>query len=55
VDQDRQIVRLPIDVAMSLAAREWQNPEKARADLIARGVKATAVLPKTAPKPSAFE
>jgi hypothetical protein len=55
VDQDRQIVRLPIDVAVQITARDWQNPETARAALIARGVKATAPLPKTAPKPSAFE
>lgn len=55
VDQDRKIVRLPIDVAIQLAAQQWQNPAKARADLIARGEKATAPLPKVAPKPSAFE
>jgi hypothetical protein len=55
VDQDRQIVRLPIDVAIQITARDWQNPEQARAALIARGVKASAPLPKTAPKPSAFE
>lgn len=55
VDQDRKIVRLPIDLAMHITARDWQNPEQARAALIARGVKATAPLPKTPPKPSAFE
>jgi hypothetical protein len=55
VDQDRKIVRLPIDVAMQITAQEWQDPAKTRADLIARGVKATAPLPKVAPKPSAFE
>jgi hypothetical protein len=55
VDQDRHIVRLPIDTALRLAAQSWQNPEKARADLIARGEKASAPLPKVAPQPSAFE
>jgi hypothetical protein len=55
VDQDRNIVRLPVDVAIHVAAQAWQNPEKARADLIARAAKATAPLPKVAPKPSAFE
>ncbi len=55
VDKDRQIVRLPIDLAIQIAARDGQNPQKAREDLIARGVKAAAPLPKVAPKPSAFE
>ena len=55
VDQDHGVVRLPVDLAMQLTAQQWQNPEQARADLIARGVKAAAPLPKSAPKPSAFE
>lgn len=55
VDQDRQIVRLPVTLAMQMTVQLWQNPESARADLIARGVKATAPLAKTPPKPSAFE
>jgi len=52
VDQDRQIVRLPIAVAMQMVAQEG---EKVRTDLIARAAKAAAPLPKVAPKPSAFE
>ena len=55
VDKDRQIVRLPIDVAIEMTAHDWQNPSQARTALIARGEKAAAPLPKTAPKPSAFE
>ena len=55
VDQDRQIVRLPIDVAMQITVQEWQNADNGRADLIARAAKAAAPLPKVAPKPSAFE
>jgi hypothetical protein len=55
VDHDRGIVRLPIDTAMQIAAQKWQDPAEARADLIARSKKATAPLPKTAPKPSLFE
>ena len=55
IDQDHGVVRLPVDLAMQLTAQQWQNPEQARADLIARGVKAAAPLPKKAPKPSAFE
>jgi hypothetical protein len=55
VDQDRNIVRLPIDAAIRLTVQAWQNPAQARADLIARAEKAAAPLPKVAPKPSAFE
>jgi len=55
VDQDRRIVRLPIETAIRLTARNWRNPGQARADLIARGEKASAPLPKVAPQPSAFE
>jgi hypothetical protein len=55
VDQDRGIVRLPIETAMQLSAKAAQNPAAARADLITRAAKAAAPLPKTAPKPSAFE
>jgi hypothetical protein len=54
-DKDRGIVRLPIETAMQLSEKAAQNPAAARADLIARAAKAAAVLPKTAPKPSAFE
>ncbi|MEI6195156.1 MAG: hypothetical protein WCS42_12585 [Verrucomicrobiota bacterium] len=55
VDQDRGIVRLPISTALDLSEKAAQNPAAARADLITRAAKAAAVLPKTAPKPSAFE
>jgi len=54
-DEARGIVRLPIDTAIQLAAKEWQNPAAARKDLIARAEKAAAPAPKTTPKPSAFE
>jgi hypothetical protein len=55
LDAQRGIVRLPIDSAMQLAARQWQNPSAARADLNARVEKATAELPKAPEKPSVFE
>jgi hypothetical protein len=55
VDQDRGIVRLPIETALQLSEKAEQNPAAARADLIARAAKAAAPMPKTAPKPSAFE
>ena len=55
VDQDRGIVRLPIETALQLSKSAAQNPAAARGDLMARAAKAAAPLPKTAPKPSAFE
>jgi hypothetical protein len=55
IDQGKGVVRLPIADAMKLAEREWQNPAKARADLIARVEKATALPPKAPEKPSPFE
>jgi hypothetical protein len=55
VDKDRGIVRLPIETALQLSEKAAQNPAAARADLIARTSKAAAPMPKTAPKPSAFE
>ena len=55
IDQKRGIVRLPIDMAMQITEREWQNPAAARSNLIARVEKATAPAPTAPAKPSAFE
>ncbi len=55
VDQAKGVVRLPIADALKLAERQWQNPAQARADLIARVEKATALPPKAPEKPSAYE
>ncbi len=55
IDQDRNIVRLPIETAMQLAEKAAKDPAAARADLMARAEKAAAPAPKTAPKPNAFE
>lgn len=55
IDQQRGIVRLPIETAISNAAEAWQNPTQARADLMNRAEKATAPLPKAPEKPSEFE
>ena len=55
VDQDRGIVRLPIETAMQIYEQAAQNPDAARADLIARAEKAAAPLPKQPPKPNPFE
>jgi hypothetical protein len=55
IDQQRGIVRLPIEQAITNAAEAWQNPAQARADLMSRAEKAAAPLPKAPEKPSAFE
>jgi hypothetical protein len=55
IDAQRGVVRLPLEVAMKLAAQAWQDPAAARADLKARAEKAAAELPKGPEKPSAFE
>ena len=55
VDQQRGIVRLPIDVAMKMAAQEWQNPAEARTNLIAREEMATKPLPKPAAPANPFD
>lgn len=55
IDQPRGIVRLPIDIAMQMAAQEWQNPAAARTNLIAREERATAPAPVVPAKPNAFE
>ncbi|MGA2030339.1 MAG: hypothetical protein ABSG87_09740 [Verrucomicrobiota bacterium] len=55
IDEQRGIVRLPIETAIELAAQAWKNPAQARADLIARQEKAGAPVPVAPAKPSAFE
>lgn len=55
IDQQRGLVRLPIDVALQMAARDWQNPAVARTNLIAREEKATAPAPVAPARPNAFE
>jgi hypothetical protein len=59
IDQSRGLVRLPIDVAMQITGREWQNPAVARSNLILRAEKAAppaGPAPAPAPaQPSAFE
>jgi len=50
IDAQRGLVRLPIETAMQLTAKQWQNPAAALADLKARVEKATAPA-----KPVSFE
>jgi hypothetical protein len=45
IDQPRGVVRLPIAVAMQMAAQAWQNPAAARSNLIAREEQVIAPAP----------
>lgn len=55
IDENRGLVRLPIEVAMQITKREWQNPAAARSNLMARVEKATAPPPPAPAKPNPFE
>lgn len=55
IDQNKGVVRLPIETALSLTERAWQNPAQARSNLIARVEKATFVPPPPPEKPSVYE
>lgn len=56
VDQGKGIVRLPVDVAVTMVQEEWgRDPAAGRKDLIAREEKATAVPPKAPAKPNPYE
>jgi hypothetical protein len=45
-DQAKGLVRIPIERAMELVIREWQDPAAARSNLIARVEVATAPPPE---------
>ncbi len=55
IDENRGLVRLPIELAMQITEREWQNPAAARSNLMARVEKATAPAPQAPAKPNPFE
>ena len=55
VDQNRGLVRLPIELAMQITERVGQDPAAVRSNLTARVEKATAPAPAAPAKPSAFE
>jgi hypothetical protein len=52
IDQAKGVVRIPINEALGLAEKQWQDPAQARATLKARVQKAFYVPP---PPPSEFE
>jgi hypothetical protein len=54
-DQGKGLVRIPISNAMDLLVREFQDPAAARARMIERVDKATALPPPAPEKPSEFE
>ena len=53
LDPEKGLVRLPVDTAMQIVERDWQNPAAGRSNLLARVDKANP--PPPPPKPSAFE
>lgn len=58
LDKEKGFVRLPNAVATAAAVKLWQDPAKARADLLERAAKAFFVPPPPPPapeKPSDFE
>jgi hypothetical protein len=55
IDENRGRLRLPIDLAMQITEREWQNPAAARSNLTARVEKAAGPAPPAPAKPSPFE
>jgi hypothetical protein len=54
-DKPKGFVRLPIERAMDLVVKEWENPSKARAQMAERVDKLTAAPPKPPEKKSEFE
>lgn len=55
LDKEKGVVRLPNPVATALAVKHWQDPAKARAELLERAAKAFFVPPPPPEKPSEFE
>jgi hypothetical protein len=55
IDPAKGIVRLPIETAMRIVERDWQNPAAGRSNLLARVEKAAAVVPAAPAQPSQFE
>ncbi len=51
IDKGKGVVRLPNGVATALAVKQWQDPAKARADLLDRAAKAFFVPPPPPPPP----
>jgi hypothetical protein len=54
-DQPKGFVRIPIERAKELVLQEWQNPEAARSNLMARAAIEFAPPPKVPEKKSIYE
>jgi len=55
LDKEKGVVRLPNQLAASLAVKQWQDPAKARATLLERANKAFFVPPPPPEPKSEFE
>ena len=55
MDKTKGIVHIPVSEALKLSLELWQDPAQARASLLAREAKATAVPPKAPEKPGKYE
>ncbi len=55
IDPSRGLVRLPIDTAMQITARDWRDPEAARSNLIQRAEQAAAPAPAAPAAPNPFQ
>lgn len=51
IDKEKGFVRLPNAVATAVALKQWQDPAKARAELLERATKAFFVPPPPPPPP----
>jgi hypothetical protein len=54
-DQPKGFVRVPLERAKELVLQEWQNPEAARSNLMARAAIEYAPAPKPPEKKSVYE
>jgi hypothetical protein len=55
IDQSRGLVRLPIELAMQITEREWQNPAAARSNLTARAEKTAVPAAPAATQPGVLK
>lgn len=55
INREKGIVRLPLSVALEVVEREWQDPARARSNLIERVRKANEPPPAPPAQPSPYE
>ncbi|HEY3864148.1 MAG TPA: hypothetical protein VGO59_19945 [Verrucomicrobiae bacterium] len=54
-DEAKGFVRIPVEEAMKLVIKEWQDPAAARSNLMARAAKEFAPAPKAPEPKNAYE